>query len=112
MLTPNEEVHVESFIPFYDKNGILQFKAVVFAYVMKEKILFEIRHIEEFSHEHFLVCASYMVAQNADSAFLWNIRDNRIYSVSIPDKQAFMNAVAVAVTKGKIEESDNKYNAK
>ena len=103
LLNPNEEVQVESVIPFYDKNGILQFEAVGFADVMKEKTLFEIRYIEEFSHEHFLVCASYMVAQNADSAFLWNIRDNRIYSVSIPDKQEFMNAVAVVVTKGKIE---------
>lgn len=103
LLNPNEEVQVESVIPFYDKNGILQFEAVGFADVMKEKTLFEIRYIEEFSHEHFLVCASYMIAQEAESAFLWNIRDNRIYSVSIPDKQAFMNAVAVVVTKGKIE---------
>lgn len=103
LLNPNEDVQVESVIPFYDKNGILQFEAVGFADVMKEKTLFEIRYIEEFSHEHFLVCASYMIAQDAESAFLWNIRDNSIYSVSIPDKQAFMNAVAVAVTKGKIE---------
>lgn len=102
LLSPNEDVQVESEIPFCDQNGKQLFKAVGFADVMKGRTLYEIKYIEEFSHEHFLVCASYMIAQHAKSAFLWNIKDNRIYSVSIPDKQKFMDAVAVAITKGKL----------
>lgn len=103
LLSPDEEVQVESVIPFYDESGALQFAAVGLADVMKDNTLFEIRYMEEFSHEHFLVCASYMIAQNAEYAYLWNIRNNSIYSVSIRDRQAFLDAVVVAVTKGDIQ---------
>ena len=103
LLNQNENVQIKSNIPFYNEDGSLQFEAVGFADVMKEKTLYEIRYIQEFSHEHFLICASYMIAQNANRAFLWNTRDNRIYSVSIPDKQAFMDAVTTTITKGKLK---------
>ena len=104
LLNPNEDVQVESEIPFFDQDGRHLFDAVGFADVVKQDALYEINYIEEFSHEHFLICASYMIAQNAKSAFLWNIKDNRTYSISIPDKQAFMDAVAVAITKGKLKQ--------
>lgn len=54
----------------------------------------------EFPNEHFLVCASYMIAQNADAAYLWNIKNNTIYSVSISNGRAFLDAATIAVTKG------------
>lgn len=103
LLNQNENVQIKSNIPFYNADGSLLFEAVGFADVMQEKTLYEIRYIQEFSHEHFLICASYMIAQNANRAFLWNTRDNRIYSVSIPDKQAFMDAVTTTITKGKLK---------
>jgi hypothetical protein len=100
LLGQDEDVQVDSLIPFYDEAGVLQFEAIGLADVMRDQTIFEIRYMEEFSHEHFLVCASYMIAQNAEAAYLWNIKNNTIYSVSIPNRQAFLDAVTIAVTKG------------
>lgn len=102
LLDRNEDVQIESSIPFYDRSGTLRFEAVGFADVVKDGVLYELAYTQEFSHEHFLICASYMIAQNVSTGLLWNTEDNRIYSITIPDRQAFMDAVVNTVTKGKI----------
>lgn len=102
LLSPDEEVQVESDIPFYDQFGELKFNASGLADVVKDHTVYEIGYTDEFSHEHFLVCASYMIAQDADSAYLWNVRNNCIYLITIPNRKSFMDAVATVVTKGKM----------
>ena len=44
-----------------------------------------------------------MVALNLPRGVLWNTRTNIAYSISVPNRAAFLDAVANAVTKGVIE---------
>ena len=49
---------------------------------------------------HFIQCACYMLATGLPTGVLWNIRDNTMYEVEIPDRTAFLNAVVKCITKG------------
>ena len=86
------------------EDGNLIFTASGFADVVKDKTVYELKFVSDLSHEHFLQCACYMVALNLDRGVLWNVRNNDMYSISISDRQAFMNAVAKTITKMKLQE--------
>lgn len=45
-----------------------------------------------------------MIGLNLDVGMLWNTRKNEAYEIRIPDKKAFMDAVANAITKGEVRE--------
>lgn len=44
-----------------------------------------------------------MIALKIDKGILWNTRDNTRYEIHIPDRDAFLDAVANATTKRKLE---------
>lgn len=107
-LNKDEDAQVECQIDFSDlENGEVKFSARGFADVVKDNIVYELKFVSELSHEHFLQCACYMIAMNLQKGILWNTRDNTSYEIEIPERKAFLNAVAKAVTKGVIE---NYYN--
>ena len=91
-----------------EKNGSILFSAIGFADVVKDETVYELKFVAELSHEHFLQCASYMVALGLNKGVLWNTRNNECYAIAIPNSQSFMDAVVKAVTKGYLE----KYFAK
>ena len=79
------------------------FSAFGLADVVKDNKVYELKFVSELTTEHFLQCACYIVALNLDVGILWNVRNNEIHEIRIKDKDAFLNAVAKAVTKGFIE---------
>lgn len=103
-LNKDEDAQVECQIDFSNQeNGEAKFSARGFADVVTDNIVYELKFVSELTHEHFLQCACYMVAMNLQKGILWNTRDNTSYEIKIPERKAFMNAVAKAVTKGVIE---------
>ena len=103
-LNRDEDAQVECQIDFYDQeNGEVKFSAKGFADVVKDDIVYELKFVSELTHEHFLQCASYIVALNLQKGILWNTRDNTLYEIEVPDKKAFLNAVTKTVTKGVLE---------
>ncbi len=103
-LNKDEDAQVECQIDFTDQeNGEVKFSARGFADVVKDNIVYELKFVSELTHEHFLQCACYMVAMNLHKGILWNTRDNTSYEIEIPERKAFLNAVAKTVTKGVIE---------
>ena len=103
VFSPDDNVQVYSCIDFAEReNGPTLFSAIGQADVVKDNTVYELKFVSELTHEHFLQCASYMVALNIDKGVLWNTRDNTAFQITIPDKTAFLNAVAKAVTKGAI----------
>lgn len=104
---PNENVQVLCRIPFADINGNELFPAIGIADVVKDNIVYELKFVSEVQHTHFLQCACYMIALNLNEGVLWNIKNNVAYSIKIPDKNAFLDAVAKAITKGDLKQ----YNA-
>ena len=103
-LNQDENAQVECSIDFYNrKSGKLAFSARGFADVVKDNIVYELKFVSELMHEHFLQCASYMVAMDLPRGILWNTRDNTLYEIEVPDRRKFMDAVTKAVTKGVME---------
>ena len=103
-LSSDENAQVECQIDFYDQgNKEIMFSAKGFADVVKDDVVFELKFVSELTHEHFLQCASYMVAMNLQKGILWNTRDNTLYEIEVPNRKAFLNAVTKTVTKGMIE---------
>lgn len=99
VLSPDEESQVKCTIPFVNEKGRTVFRSTGFADVVKDNIVYELKFVSELKHEHFLQCASYMIGLNLDKGILWNVRDNTMYSISIPDKEEFIREVAMTVTK-------------
>ena len=103
-LNRDEKAQVECQIDFSDREkGEVKFLAKGFADVVKDDIIYELKFVSELTHEHFLQCASYMVAMNLKKGILWNTRDNISYEIEVPDRKVFLDAVTKAITKGVIE---------
>ena len=96
----DEEVQTHCTIFFKDKNGNLLFPAMGLADVVKNNTVIELKFIDDVSHENFLQTACYMIALKLKKGILWNVRNNDMYSIKIPDKQKFMDAVIQTVSKG------------
>ena len=78
-LNRDEDAQVECQIDFYDQEKEeVNFSAKGFADVVKDDIVYELKFVSELTHEHFLQCASYMVALNMPKGILWNTRDNTL----------------------------------
>lgn len=98
-----ENVQVGCSIHFSDEeNGIRRFSANGYLDVLKDGVVYELKFVTELQKVHFLQCACYMAAQETKKGVLWNVRDNSMYGIEIPDKKAFLNAVAKTITKGKL----------
>jgi len=98
-----DDIQIKSSIPFYNREGEIAFHAEGLSDVVKDDVYYSLNYVDELSHTHFLVCACYMIALSLEKGFVLNIKNNTIYSVTIPDKDSFLDAVAKAVTKGKLQ---------
>ncbi len=85
-------------------SGLSTFKAIGSTDVIKDNTVYELKFVSELQHKHFLQCACYMVALNLSKGILWNVRDNTMFEISIPDKKAFLDAVVTAITKRNVTE--------
>lgn len=104
IFVPEENVQVQCKIPFYKCNSNIEcFTAIGLCDVLKDDIVYELKFVSELSHVHFLQCACYMIALEIEKGILWNTRDNTRYEIHIPNKKAFLDAVAKATTKRKLE---------
>lgn len=100
----DETVQAGCVIHFAEKNGgDILFSAMGLADVVKGDIVYELKFVSELTHEHFLQCACYVVALNLRMGILWNIHDNSMYEISVPDRTAFLNAVAKTITKHRLD---------
>lgn len=106
-LSRDEDVQSECKLYFSDKkNGELLFTAFGMVDAVKDDIIYELKFVSELTHEHFLQCASYVVAMGKKKGILWNTRDNTLFEITVPNKIRFLDAVSNAITKGTIK----KYN--
>ncbi|MCR5419724.1 MAG: AAA family ATPase [Lachnospiraceae bacterium] len=104
VFTPDETVQAGCVIHFSDKkNGDILFSAFGMSDVIKDDIVYELKFVSELTHEHFLQCASYVVALGFKKGILWNVHDNQMYEISVPSKKKFLDAVSVAVTKHRLD---------
>lgn len=98
---PDEEnIQCPCEIPFAkEMGGSRTFTAMGRADVVLGDTVWEMKFVSELSHEHILQCAMYMIALNLPKGMLWNVRNNHLIEISIPDRKKLMDAVARTVTK-------------
>lgn len=66
--------------------------------------IYELKFVSELSPEHFLQLATYMVAVGLDEGRLWNLKNNTLYRVTIPDEKKFLDSMITTITKGYVKE--------
>ena len=89
-------------IEFYSEKTQL-FQAKGRTDVLHENILYELKFVGTVSHVHILQLAMYLAATGYRTGRLWNVRTDQMLEVQIPDRQAFLDCVAIAVTKGRLD---------
>lgn len=67
--------------------------------VLKNDIVYELKFVNELSHENFLQCAVYIVALGLEKGILWNIYDNQMYEITVDNRKEFLKQVVKTITK-------------
>ena len=70
----------------------------------KENNVYELKFVEELSHEHFLQCAMYSIMYPYNNAYLWNVKKNQLFKVKVENETEFLTQVLKTITKGTIKE--------
>lgn len=70
--------------------------------VIKDNIIYELKFTTELQHEHFLQLASYLAAMQFEVGILWNVKNNEMFEVRVPDRKRFFETVLKTVTKGSV----------
>ena len=105
MFTKSDESQHPCLITFAEeKDGKAIFDAVGFADVIKDDIVYELKYVYELKHEHFLQCASYMLASNIEKGILWNTRTNDMFEITIPNKVKLLDSITNTITKHQIKQ--------
>lgn len=101
-LREDDEVQTECDSIFYGKDG-KKFQIKGICDVIRGKHVYELKFTTALSDQHFLQTAYYICALNMEYGYLWNIKTNEFYKVSVPDKDAFLKATVKSITKGNVK---------
>ena len=71
--------------------------------VMHDGTPFELKFVGALTHEHALGLGLCLVMGGFDEGMLWNTRHDELWRVRVPSPERFMDAVAVALTKGECD---------
>lgn len=99
--TPDEIVQKDSKIKFMDEYGETLFHANGRSDVSRDDEIWELKFVAELSHTHALQLAMYMIGEDKETGYLWNIRTGELHEIHIPNKDIFLRTVGRAVTKGR-----------
>lgn len=102
VFTGKEEVQTDFDLQFIDDEDSI-YNIVGRPDVIKDNVVYELKFVNELTHEHFLQCAFYVVAFGFSKGILWNVRTNSRYCITVSDRQRFLKAVARTITKGKVK---------
>lgn len=61
--------------------------------------VYELKFVSELSHAMFLQLAMYLIMSGLEVGVLWNTRTDERWELRIPDRDRFMNAVVLCVSK-------------
>lgn len=106
LLSPNETVQVVCGLGLVDEFGISVFNVKGYCDVLKDDSVYELKFVSELSRENFLQCACYMCALGVSTGYLWNIRTNDFYKISVPDRDLFLRRVVKTITKGRLDHNE------
>jgi len=94
-----ETVQQACHIEFSDLHSGDMFKARGRCDVIKNNCVYELKFTNALSHEHYLQCASYIIGLGLETGYLWNVRTDEMYKITIPNKYKFLKSVKKTITK-------------
>ncbi len=100
-LLPDEAVQKDSQLAFMTKDGEILFHANGRSDISREKEIWELKFVQELSHTHALQLAMYLIGEEKETGYLWNIKTGELHEIHIPNRKLFLDAVGRAVTKGR-----------
>lgn len=100
-LKPDETVQQDSKLVFRSESGHELFHVNGRSDVSRDNEIWELKFVQELSHVHALQLAMYLVGEEKETGYLWNTRTGERQRIRIPDRDALINAVGLAVTKGR-----------
>lgn len=100
----DETVQEECSVIFTDHEGT-QYEICGICDVVKNEHVYELKFTTALSDAHFLQTAFYLCAMGYKSGYLWNIRTNDIFQITVPDRKTFLQATVNSITKGNIKKS-------
>lgn len=84
------------------ESGRQQFKIMCMSDVIKDNTIFELKFTNEIKETYYLQCAMYICAFGFEKGYVWNIKTNEMYRITVPDRDKFLKAVVKSVTKHNI----------
>lgn len=100
-LKKDETVQIDSQIRYMTQDGEMLFNVNGRSDVSRDKEIWELKFVTELSHVHALQLAMYLVGENKETGYLWNVRTGERREIHVPNKEMFLDAVGRAVTKGR-----------
>lgn len=101
ILSKDEDVQIECGYQYINGSTTIDINGR--ADVIKNNIVYELKFVSNLSYVHYLQCACYITMFNLEEGMLWNIKDNTLYKISVPDKDKFIKEVLKTITKGEVE---------
>ena len=102
-LKNTDEVQLEYEMSFRHKTENLEIDINGRIDVLNNDTVYELKFVSELSHEHFLQCATYLVMSGIKQGILWNIKNNDMYKITVPNKKKFITAMLNAISKHAVE---------
>lgn len=67
--------------------------------VVKDDTAYSITYLDEIKYTDYLTCAMKMILTGASKGVVWSLKTNQRMTVTIPDRQQFMDQVVSTITK-------------
>lgn len=110
-LLPDEIVQTDCHIRFSTTANECLFNVNGRSDVSREKEVWELKFVQELSHTHALQLAMYMIGEQKETGYLWNLRTGELHRISIPNREIFLDAVGKAATKGRYKRTRHEITA-
>ncbi len=97
VFTGNEDVQLECSVSLRAGTQPLIINGIIDA--IKDGVIYELKYVQELTHEHFLQLAFYLSAKDIEYGYIWNTRNNEMYKVYKPEDSIFYNKLVTTITK-------------
>lgn len=95
VLSTQEKINESITFKNLDESVVIQGRIDVLKDTKAYKLIFS----DDISHEDFITTAMYSLCSNVNEVVIWNIKNNEMHSISIKDKDAFLEQIMRTVTK-------------
>lgn len=84
-----------------------KFKMIGYLDIMHNDSIYQLYFCQEIQHSHLLQAAVHGIVHKAKNVYVWNLYNNQMFSVEVPNKPAFLTQLIRTITKGSMRTFPN-----